>query len=466
VAEVSKCLGRFVGIAREFGVPASQTTVIATEAMRRASNAGEMLGAIDAACPGLSVCILDGKVEALFGAMGARAGFVDVKGLFLDLGGGSVQMSYMDSSTTSVYANNADSYEIVAAQTGQSMPFGAAKLTRILEGEDDKAKKASKSELDNSMLTSFAKICSKFPELARAARGDEGHQGVDIYLCGGGFRGYGSMLMHNDPVQPYTIPLMSSYTVSGEYFRDAKKMRKSNKQHEGKIFGMSKRRRQQFPAIANVVEALCDAIPRINTVTFCQGGNREGCMMMKLPRAVRESNPLLLLDVELPRAISSSFATATARHQAVQGVVAAMTAALPGNVETTPKRPDGPASTFAHFPAALMSPLALRSWERQGLDEATNASAVLHEAVGTRDVGVPGMSHLARALLGLSLHARWGGSTAPADVELLKGLRQIAGGVESEEVFWAEFIGCVVRVVALLIAGFPRRAERVGEVVR
>lgn len=65
--------------------------------------------------------------------------------------------------------------------------------------------------------------------------------------------------------------------------------------YDGKIYGMSKRRREQFPAIVHVVQSLVEAIPKIKQVTFCSGGNREGVLYMKLPLHIREADPVALL---------------------------------------------------------------------------------------------------------------------------------------------------------------------------
>lgn len=118
IPRVSRTLARFKAIADEFAVPPEHISVFATEAMRKASNAASMLSAIRSES-GLDVSILAPEVETLFGAMGARSGFATVNGLFLDLGGGSVQMTYMNSSM--------EGYELQAALSGQSLPFGAAR---------------------------------------------------------------------------------------------------------------------------------------------------------------------------------------------------------------------------------------------------------------------------------------------------------------------------------------------------
>lgn len=288
--------GRFKSICDSYGVPQQNISVFATEATRTALNKDELLSAIKKTS-GFTVDILSPGMESMFGAMGARSGFTSVDGLFMDLGGGSVQMTYVNSATGA-------GYEILAADAARSMPFGAAKLTAALSSQD--TAHAAKKELGVLMKETFEELLSKFPQLRKQAKSSEG---ISIYFCGGGFRGYGSMLMHTDGIQPYPIPAIGGYKVCGHRFAKWKEMLHVNHDEEGKIYGMSKRRREQFPAIATVVQAIVDTIPKMKDVTFCSGGNREGVLFMKLPPVVREFDPVAILpgqtvlNVELSNAI-------------------------------------------------------------------------------------------------------------------------------------------------------------------
>ncbi|EPE04725.1 retrograde regulation protein [Ophiostoma piceae UAMH 11346] len=456
---VAATLARFRRIALDdFGVTPDHMAVFATEAMRRAANAGTLLDAIAAQAPGLAVYVLAPEVETLFGSIGARAGFfslgaagddADPKtgGLMLDLGGGSVQMTYVDPQL-------GPGYEVAAARAGQSMPYGAARLTRAAEAHrqadditinatskadaDVKATTAAAPRLADDMTAALERLHGEFASL-RALQSSQvsgKSEGIDIYLCGGGFRGYGSMLMHTDIIQPYPVPLMGGYRVDGETFKNTHGMRATN--HElgtsSKVFGMSKRRRQQFAAITAVVDALVAALERnkhvrIRSVTFCQGGNREGALMMRLPEAVRESNPLRVL---------------AAGPQDGDAIASVLRSALPAEA------------------AKLHSTLPLISshiWERLGVDTASNAAYVLHDAV-VRDPSTPGLTHEARAILAVSLWTRWGGGVAPADVALLQGLRQLLGKESGDDlVFWAEYVGGVAAALAAVFPGLPSQKQ-------
>ena len=433
IAEVSQTLARFRSIAvDDYGVPLSQISVFATEAMRRAANAGAILDAIKTAAPGLSVQILAPEVETLFGAMGARSGFVAVKGLFLDLGGGSVQMTYMDSSS-----DVQPSYEIAAAQAGESLPFGAARLIRVLETASADVKAIEEAKLSTGMARAFSVLKEKFPSLAETGHG-EAKDGVDVYLCGGGFRGYGSILMHNDPIQPYPIPSVGAYTVSGDLFKDTKTMRKLNAEYEGKIFGMSKRRRHQFPAIATVIEALVQAVPNIKSVTFCAGGNREGALVLKLPRDIRERNPLPLL--------ASVDAKSDFDSKTTETVLDSLLAAIPS---------DRDLSRIPSIFSLGLAPLFAREiWARSGEDDDSNAAHALHNAVHGYPSS-PGLTHLARAVLGLTLCARWGGGLAPINMQLHHNLKALVERADPEASFWAEYIGASAAALARVISAWP-----------
>ncbi|KAI0151916.1 retrograde regulation protein [Hypoxylon sp. NC0597] len=432
IAQVSRTLARFKSIANEFGVAAEHFSVFATEAMRKAENAASMLNAIFEAS-GLSVHVLAPEVETLFGAMGARSGFSDVNGLFLDLGGGSVQMTYLNSSM--------DGYEMAAAHTGKSLPFGAAKLTKVLESAETEAQVTATSTLQEGMRVIFAKLQQQFPPL-RDTQTNQNDGGIDIYLCGGGFRGYGSILMHTDPIQPYPIPTVGAYTVTGSFFCQTESMRKMNAEYDGKIHGMSKRRRQQFPAIATVVEALVQAVPRIHTVTFCGGGNREGALYMMLPKALRETNPLPCLHefhgkVEL---------------ETWESVMALVESSLPTNFD------------FSGIPTVYslgLGPLfAGDIWARTGGSSDANAAFELHQAIH-RDPDTPGFTHLARAILGITLYSRWGASLGPSDRQLLANLQKVVSRSNPDANYWAEYLGAVANLLTVIFPAKPDTPDKI-----
>ncbi|KAL2258244.1 hypothetical protein VTK26DRAFT_8531 [Humicola hyalothermophila] len=110
------------------------------------------------------------EVETLFGAMGVRSGFVAVKGLVLDLGGGSVQMTYLDTQTDKQWAPVENrNHEIAAALAGRSLPFGAARMIKVLEEADADERATAKSQLAAGLSEAFQDLRTKSPSLAAAA---------------------------------------------------------------------------------------------------------------------------------------------------------------------------------------------------------------------------------------------------------------------------------------------------------
>lgn len=418
--------------------------VLATEAMRRAANGGRMLEAISKSTDGLGVHILDPAVETLCGAvLGSRSGLGSLPAqgaLFLDLGGGSVQMTWVDPSETS--------YELRAAESGISLPFGAARLIKVLKQDDVAVCTEQVNKLSTGLAVAFDNLCQKFPRLQALKqayqRGDGGF--VDVFMCGGGFRGYGSMLMHTDEVQPYPISTVNAYSVSAARFKDTGRMRRMNEEQQGPIFGLSNRRREQFPAIVTVIEAFIKTVPNIRRVTFCGGSNREGALMVKLPASLRESNPLdALAGIDL------------AAEPVFSAVAEILEAAVPSEVGCT--------DTLTIFRAGLTSLVLREAWSRQGYDADANTSFSLRHSI-TRDTDTPGLSHSARALLALTLAARWGGSLGPLDAQLSSNLQAIIDRESPSASFWAFYIGGILRIVAEVFPVLPHDANQLRQAIR
>ncbi|KAM4059752.1 ppx/GppA phosphatase family protein [Hirsutella rhossiliensis] len=444
IEAVSSTLARFRQLALMHRVPPANMAILATEAMRRAANAAQMLDAIAAATDGLRVQVLDPPVETLFGAvMGSRSGLVDVRGgaLFLDLGGGSVQMTWVDT--------DGDLYEMDAAAAGESLPYGAARLMRILDEEPDEVQDKEIGKLHGGIRQIYANLGAKFPALQAInnahERGDEGAV-VNVYMCGGGFRGYGSMLMHNDAISPYPLSSTNGYSAPCRFFCQTAEMSRVNEEYDGKIFGLSKRRRRQFPAIVAVIDAFVAAVPNLGRVTFCGGSNRQGVLMMKLPLHIRESNPL---DVLSP--------VSQAERKPFDAALHLLSAALPAGLASS-----GVPTIFS----LGLGPLLVREiWDRAGHGADANSAFALHTSI-VRDSESPGLTHLVRAVLGLSACARWACHLCPADARLFQGLRRVADSHHEDASFWAIYVGAVSSILASLFPVMPQDARHLLDTVR
>jgi len=163
IKEVSETLLQFKKICDGYEIRKENILVFATEAMRTATNKDAMLNSIKNTS-GLTVDILSPPMESLFGAMGARSGFEHVDGLFMDLGGGSVQMAYMSTE------GSLEKYPAVVGEAARSMPFGAARLTDAIKSSSTTT--ATKAGLHKQMKENFGKLqhdgsWSKCPQFGR-----------------------------------------------------------------------------------------------------------------------------------------------------------------------------------------------------------------------------------------------------------------------------------------------------------
>ncbi len=173
--------------------------------------------------------------------------------------------------------------------------------------------------------------------------------------------------------------------------------------------------------------------------------------MMKLPREVREENPLALV-------APWSNAVGSLEDPAIlDSVLSSLHSALPKGAGL----PQG--DTI--FSLGLGALFARQIWTRGGERSDANASAALHDAV-TRDPSCPGLTHLARAVVGLTLCARWDATLAPVDEQLYRNLRKLVDGADPDATFWADYIGAVAAVLATIVPCWPRTKHRIEQAIR
>ncbi|POS83372.1 hypothetical protein EPUL_005214, partial [Erysiphe pulchra] len=427
IKKVSDTLCRFKAIGTAYGVPEVHFIIFATEAFRTAKNKDQMLEAIQRST-GFTVYILSHEVETLFGSMGVRSGFAEFNGLVMDMGGGSLQVTYVNNSIGS-------NYETLAARAGQCLPFGAARLMDELSNPN--TAQVVLAELQARMNITIQNLVDVFIHLRSQV---ESVEGVNIYLCGGGFRGYGSMLMHTDPIQPYPIPSIGGYLVSASYFKNWQDMLIMNDQ-AGDVFGLSKRRRHQLPAVAMVVQAITMAVPRIKSIIFCTGGNREGLLFMMLPPNIREMDPFPLIPVPNPQQ----------DPQILMHVTDLLMATLPSELLLPP----------VIFARKIVSYISCYIWAYQG--RKGNASCFLHKIIGEIKTALPSLPHFLCAVLAITLSARWGNEFGPMDSMIVKNLQKVIG---LETVWWCRYIGTACRFISLVCPVFPQNLESFKNVLR
>ena len=281
-SDVVRALLRFKSACRDFGVRDPENVrIVATEATRQAINSVEYRAEIERAT-GWKVEMLPKEEEGMVGAMGVVSSFGSVKGLMMDLGGGSTQLTWII----------AKDGEVRMSENGSvSLPYGAAAMSRRL-AEAQKLGGSSLTSLREEMTKNLKDavkqiaIPKEIQDLASTP------DGLPLYLSGGGFRGWGFLLLSQHYVQPYPIPIINGFKTAKANFYNVELVQ-STASGDSNIFRVSERRASQVPAVALLVSCLLDALPSISTVHFAQGGVREGSIYSNLPQAIKSEHPLV-----------------------------------------------------------------------------------------------------------------------------------------------------------------------------
>ncbi|KAJ5579475.1 uncharacterized protein N7459_005460 [Penicillium hispanicum] len=413
IDRVVSVIVRFQIVCVEMGVPSTQIRLIATEATRTAINATAFTDAIRQTT-GFPVEMLRKEEEGAIGAWGIASSFSDVEGLALDLGGGSMQITWIVS-----HAGNVQ----ISPQGAVSFPYGAAALTQKLadldrgksKGEAKEAREALRREMAENFRHAFDRL--QVPErLVNKARTQGG---FPLYLSGGGFRGWGYLLLylHQTRGQRYPISIINGYTAPKEDFENTDALEEvARTAHE--IFRVSDRRRKQVPSVAFLVKTLAESLPHgIKEAHFCQGGVREGVLFRDMLPVVRRQDPL-------------EVATAPYAPSSAQAIATLMLAALP--------RPSSGRSVPPSISLHLVQAFANALYVHATMSKELSSSAALYSTSTGFLASTHGVPHAHRALLALMLQERYGGELPPRDVDLKSHLQGI---LTPEEVWWTRYLG-------------------------
>ncbi|MDH3661336.1 MAG: Ppx/GppA family phosphatase [Alphaproteobacteria bacterium] len=246
-------LHRYTAVAAAMGV--GRIDIIATEAVRRASNGAVLVEAIKEHT-GLETHVLSGEEEARFAALGVISGFHRPKGLVGDLGGGSLDLA-----------------EVIDDQVGDrriSLPIGALPITLAMT-EDASAAKRSIDEL----------LVAELPPLLAFPT---------FYAIGGGWRALARvhMAMNDAPVK-----IAHGYSMDAADARVfAKSIRRLDPAAVADLPNVPTRRVRTLRAAALVMERVLRRL-KPETVIFSALGLREGWLYEQLPKADRALDPLI-----------------------------------------------------------------------------------------------------------------------------------------------------------------------------
>ena len=431
IEAVTESFLRFKSICLDFSVPPQKIRVLATEATRTAINSMAFRTHIKLRT-GLTVEMLSKEEEGRVGAMGIASSLNRVRGLVMDLGGGSAQVTWI------IFENGRIR---TSPKVAISFPYGAAALTKRLEecdaSDDPKgARETFQEEIRGNFHQAFLQL--EVPEaLVKEA---EAQGGFHVYLSGGGFRGWGYLLLSQAQKagQHYPISIINGLKVSGDDLRDTERLKEVAHTAE-KIFRISDRRRYQVPAVAFLINTLAGTLqPPVSVARFCQGGVREGLLFQDLPQEIRAQDPLAVATIPFAKPSAYEFAELLLK-------------AIP------------PASSERSAPPTMEPNLVQAYCNLLYVHTKLNKEAASVAALYCSSTGLlasaHGLSHSARARIAVMLDDRYVGELPPREEKFKAALCEL---LTPEEVWWCKYLGCVGWLIGIVYpAGRIGRKERV-----
>lgn len=365
--------------------------------------------------------------EGRIGALGVASGFSDIRGLMMDLGGGSTQITWIISQGGNVRISDKGSI---------SFPYGAAALTKTLEdlkrGKSKEEAAKARAKLHQEMTTNFEDAYKKLSVPESLVVEAKTNGGFPLYLSGGGFRGWGYLLLYMSQIgeHPHPISIINGYTASKERFENTEAMKEVARTAHT-VFRVSDRRRKQVPAVAFLINVLSHAIPHgIRVAHFCQGGVREGLLFRELEPSIRAQDPL-------------EVATQRFAPESVQAIHNLLMFSFPEPSKGgTRKFPDAISEHVIRAFANIM-------YVHTIMDKELASTAAMYSTSAGLLASTRGVSHGDRARLALMLESRYMGELPPREAQFKEALRRI---ITPEEVWWSAYLG---RVGYLLSRLYP-----------
>lgn len=260
VAQALTIMHRYHAVAR--AMSARPFEVLATAAVRDASNGSEFVAGLQAHMPGVPIRILSGREEAELSAEGVLCGIPTADGVLADIGGGSL--------------------ELVRLQAGrrgpsETLPLGVIRLADRAGGDPVRARALADADLE------------KVRFLAEAA-------GSNLYLVGGAWRALARVHMAQTG---YPLQMVHHYAISREEARDlATLIATAGRRALERLPGIPRRRIDDLPFAAVTLRRLLRATG-VRRVVFSASGMREGWFMQRMPPEIRGLDPLLSAGQEM-----------------------------------------------------------------------------------------------------------------------------------------------------------------------
>ncbi len=247
-------MNRYHAIATAMG--ADPFVVLATAAVREASNGPAFVAELEAKMPGLKVQVLSGEQEALYAALGLACGIPEADGILADIGGGSLELGVLTRG------------KLMRAET---LRLGVIRLAERAGGIAARARELAEAEID--MLGWL-----------------EAKSGGTLYLVGGAFRALARIEMQRTN---YPLAIVHHYEIGAEDAAElALYVSGSPRRILERIPALSRRRLDDLPYSAIVLRRLLSATGA-RRVIFSANGLREGWYMQNLAPAVAAQDTLI-----------------------------------------------------------------------------------------------------------------------------------------------------------------------------
>jgi exopolyphosphatase/guanosine-5'-triphosphate,3'-diphosphate pyrophosphatase len=259
VERTRNALRRFTALARQMKV--KDIDVVATAAVREASDGARFIGEVEAIC-GVPVTVLSGTEEARIGALGIVAGFERPDGVGGDLGGGSLEL-----------------VEVRGAQVGngESLPLGSLRLQTAAGGSLKNARDIARKAVTESAVA--GRMTKR-----------------NFYAIGGTWRSLARLHMHDSG---YPLHVMHEYRMDPDELDDFLKVLVRGPLDQVPGINVVSKQRQALLPFGAVVLAEVLRAGKPGAVSISALGLREGLLFSKLSPEEREEDPLLSASWEL-----------------------------------------------------------------------------------------------------------------------------------------------------------------------
>jgi exopolyphosphatase/guanosine-5'-triphosphate,3'-diphosphate pyrophosphatase len=247
-------MDRYHAIARAMG--ATPFEVVATAAVRDASNGPTFVAALRSRLAGVPIHILSGQEEAALSAAGMLCGIPAADGILADIGGGSLELVRLTQGICGL---------------SQTLNLGVIRLAERAGG--DVASARAIVETDTQAVSWLGQA-----------------NGGNLYLVGGAWRALARIQIARTN---YPLTMVHHYTIGQDEARDlAEFILSATRKALERLPSVARRRIDDLPFASVILRRLLIST-NVARVVFSANGLREGWFMQRMPPEIWEQDPLL-----------------------------------------------------------------------------------------------------------------------------------------------------------------------------